>query len=119
MLSMPGKRDAAESDIESGVGKRGVERTGKSEAARDPRGLRGLPCEEACLCCGRQGRREEMHAGPAFAGVEAETHGGVGVVGDCGALVEVKGGVGFPRGDHLNAASGEQGTQPDAESEIG
>ena len=70
-------------------------------------------------CCGREGRREEMHAGAAFAGVEAEADGGVGVVGKGGALVEVEGGVGLARGDDLNAASGEQGTEADVEGEVG
>ena len=70
-------------------------------------------------CCGREGRREEMHACAAFAGVQAQTHGGVGVVGKGGALVEVKGGVGLARGDDLNATSGEQGAQADIEGEVG
>ena len=44
--------------------------------------------------------------------------GGFGVVGNFGAPVEVDGGVGFARGDDLDAAGGEQGAQADVEGEV-
>ena len=40
-----GQGNAAESDVETGVRERGVERSGEGEAARDPGGLGGFPCQ--------------------------------------------------------------------------
>jgi hypothetical protein len=60
-----------------------------------------------------------MHAGAAFAGMEAEADRGVGVIGKGGALVEVERGVGLAGGDDLNAAGGEEGTEADVEGEVG
>ena len=60
-----------------------------------------------------------MNSGAAFAGVEAEADGRPGVVGQFCAPVEVDGCVGLPRGDDLDSASVEKGTEADAEREVG
>ncbi len=60
-----------------------------------------------------------MNARTVFAGVQAETDGGFGVVGNFCALVEVDGGIRFARGDDLDSAGGEQGTEADVEREVG
>jgi hypothetical protein len=49
--------------------------------------------------------------------VKAEAGGSVGVVGDLGAAGRVDGRVGLAGGDDGDAASGEQGTEADAEGE--
>ena len=59
-----------------------------------------------------------MNSGAAFAGVEAEADSGVGVVGKFCAPVEVDGGVGFARGDDLDSAGGQKGTEADVEGEV-
>ena len=68
-------------------------------------------------CGGRQRGDEEVDAGAALGGVQAEAGLGVGVVGDFGAAVGVDGRVGFAGGDDRDAARGQQGTQPDAEGQ--
>ena len=58
---------------------------------------------------GREGGGDDVDAGAAVGGVEDEAGGGVGVVGDLGALVggEGDGGVGVAGGDDGEAGGGE------------
>ena len=65
---------------------------GEGEAAGDPWRLGGLPRRETGGLRGRQGRSEEMNAGAAFTGMQAEADTGFGVVGEFCAPVEVDGG---------------------------
>ena len=54
----------------------------------------------------------------AFAGVQTEARGGVGVVGKFGTSVEVDGCIRLARGDDLDSASVEKGTEADVEREV-
>ena len=51
--------------------------------------------------------------------MQANASPGFGVVGDLGAAVLVNGLVRLARGDHLDAARGEERAQADAEGEVG
>ena len=90
---------------------------GEGEAARDPRGLGGLPREEAGGLGGSEGGGEEMDADAALRGVKAEAGLGVGAIGDFGAAVAVDGGIRLAGGDDGDAARGEHGTEADAEGQ--
>ncbi len=97
--------------------KGGVKHADKGQAAGDPGGLRGFPGGEAGGLSGGERRSKKVNAGTAFRSVEAQAGLGPGVVGDFSAAVEVDGGVGLARGEDLDAARGQEGTQPDAEGE--
>ena len=114
-----GKRNAAEGDVESGVRQRGVDCSGEGQAARDPWRLGGLPRQETRGLRRREGGGEEMNSGAVFAGVQTEADSGFGVVGKFCAPVEVDGGIRFARGDDLDSAGSEQGTEADVECEVG
>ena len=78
-----------------------------------------LPRKEARGLRWGEGGGEKVNAGTVFAGVQAEADGGFGVVGKFCAPVEVDGGIRFARGDDLDSAGGEQGTEADVEREVG
>jgi hypothetical protein len=94
---------------------------GEAEALGDGRGLRGVPWGRCVRLFDvlRKGGGDDMNAVAAGGGVEDEAGGGMGVVGDLGALVggEGDGGVGVAGGDHREAAGGEESAEAASEGQ--
>ena len=118
MLSMPGRGVRPRVTLNPACGKRRVEDPARARLRVIQAAWAVFQAMKRVGCAGGERGGEDVNAGAALAGVQAEADSGVGVVGDFRAVVEINGRIGLARGDDLDAASGEQGAEADAEGEV-
>ena len=118
MLSIPGKGMRPRVTVKPACVRAELSDAGKAEAAGDPGGLSGFPCQEARGLAGASEEAKRCIPVPLSLACRLRQTAALAWLASSARLVEVDGGVGFAGGDDLDAAGGQQGAEADIEGEV-
>ncbi len=115
MLSIAGSAMRPSVTVDAGVSQRRVQHSGKRHAARDPRGLRGLPGVKRASPAGAREETNRCTPEPASAACRLRQACAPAWLAISARRSRIDRRVGFARRHHRNTARRQQRAQPDAQ----